>query len=189
MIRGQEEAPIELLIGVTMLTFVLILGFYTYQNTCKSQFEQKMHASLSKFARAVETVYMGAKGTTRTVDLDLSPIGCHAEIKSIRMVSGSEDLCRANIGSESCMVIAVQSSEDQVPLIEVLNVPGDITVNFVKSTSAGPDVCDVNSDGWDDYISYLSGGALNCPNSFWYPVRYSIVIQKEDIDKIKLSGF
>ena len=91
MKKGQEEAPIELLIGVTVLAFVLAIGLYTYQNLASQEYRQKLEASFSKFAGDLETIYRGGLHTSTTVDFDLSPPGGQdaGDIVSIRLLRGN----------------------------------------------------------------------------------------------------
>ena len=131
MKKGQEEAPIELLIAVTILTFVLIIGFYTYENTCRAQFEQKMRASLSKFASDLELVYQGAQGTSRLVEVDFSPIGCPGSISDIRLVAGTPDLCLAQLGIQECLLIVVTTPDQEITFIQPVNIPTDVTIKYI----------------------------------------------------------
>lgn len=133
MKKGQEEAPIELLIAVTILTFVLIIGFYTYENTCRAQFEQKMRASLSKFASDLELVYQGAQGTSRLVEVDFLPIGCPGSISDIRLVAGTTNLCLAQLGIPDCLFIVVTTPDKEITFIQPINIPTDVTINYIDN--------------------------------------------------------
>jgi hypothetical protein len=195
MMRGQEEAPIELMIGAVILMFVMILGFYVYNKTCSSQYEQKIDSSMSKLARDIETVYMGAKGTSIVSDIDLSSTGCSSGVRSFRIIKGTDDICNARIGKSSCMVIAVESNDYTVPLTEVINVPNDVSIIY-NSTNKGE--CELNEIDWDTYLDYLEGmrndGSStelsgDCEESVWYAVHYYMRIEKTSSDVITLSGF
>jgi hypothetical protein len=143
MRRGQEEAPVELLIAVTVLTFVLIIGFVTYKNLCSSQFEQKLNSVVAKFARDIELVYKGASGTSWTTMLDFSLEGCPgATVESVRILKGDPDTCLSQTGKPECLVIAVvyitsdQNPEKYAPLQEVIDVPADTSINYIRNQAA-----------------------------------------------------
>ena len=135
--KGQEEAPIELLIAVTVLTFVLIIGFFTYQNMCSSQFEQKMRASVSTFARQIEQVYRSGIGTAQPVELDFTPIGCpQSEVESVRLISGLdseyEPICISYTGDKSCLILVVKIKDktigEEIFIMDPLKVPAETKV-------------------------------------------------------------
>lgn len=142
MKKGQEEAPIELLIAVTILTFVLIIGFYTYQNTCRAQFEQKMRASLSKFASDLELVYQGAQGTSRVIQVDFTPIGCPGSISGVRLVKGTSDRCLAQLGIPDCLFIVVTTPSKEITFIQPVNIPSDTNIRYFDE---GVEICFPNS--------------------------------------------
>lgn len=135
MRKGQEEAPIELLLGVTILTFVVILGFYTYQNMCVSLYEQKLKESLSTFARNLELVYQGGEQNSKVVSVDFTESGCSIGIQSIRLFGGTFTACR-KIGKEDCLeLVAVKkdSEGNTYPFVtEVLNIPPDVAITLTN---------------------------------------------------------
>ena len=162
--RGQEEAPIELLIGVTVLTFVLIIAFYTMNNACSYQFEHKMKASLGYFARELESVYQGSVGTSKTISVDFSPEGCsELRIDQIRLFSENSEVCRRMLGRDSCLALIVQLREKgarETPVKELVNIPSDfdiiyspcvdgagdsINMNTITSTNLDPTLGDYNN--------------------------------------------
>lgn len=186
MKKGQEEAPIELLIGVSILTFVLIIGFYAYQNMCVSQYEQSMKASISKFARDLELVYLGSVGTVQIAHLDFSvPVACGANIESIRMLQGSKETCMMQTGREDCLTLVAVTSGDQstkgVLISEVLDIPSNVDV--FNDLDLGEGVC-----GRD--MNEISGDYWNKPgySECWFkPRQYTIRIRKESQTVIRLE--
>ena len=176
MKKGQEEAPIELLLAVTLLTFVIILGFYTYQNLCASQYEQKLKSSLSTFARSLEQVYQGGVGTSKTAMVDFGEIGCSSNIESIRLIEGLSSSCRRNLGKDECLeliVRTVSASGSSVLMIEMLNIPPTVTIT-INDPACPPDL----ASSWSEQ-SYSSCG--------WKAKAYSFRITKEPGDRITLE--
>ena len=183
--RGQEEAPIELLIGVTMLAFVLVVAMLAYSNLSSSQYEQKLKASVSKLARTIESVYMGSVGSSLVTDVDFSaPSQSTSKVKDIRILRGSSDLCYARFGRSDCLVI-IATVEDKGRVtgqlvVEPVNVPGSVRV-FNELQGASCDLSSINYDQWsssgEDYF--------DC----WLKKRYySLRVTKETNEKIVISS-
>ena len=112
--KGQESMPVELLLGVTILTFVVTIGFYSYRQVCATQYDHKVRAGLDRLSRVMEQAYQGGVGTRPpAITLDTSvPPGCEVGFESVRLVDGPSDACEANIGKEEC-IMAVAVSVDQ----------------------------------------------------------------------------
>lgn len=190
MKKGQEEAPIELLIGVSILTFVLIIGFYAYQNICVSQYEQSMKASISKFARDLELVYLGSVETVQITQVDFSiPMACGGNVESIKMLKGNPGTCRAQTGKDDCLALIVVTSEDPstgtkgILVSEVLDIPAGISI--FNNLDLGKGICglDMNRDiTWSDWDKDTH------PECWFGPQQYTIKIKKESVNKIVLSG-
>lgn len=188
MRKGQEEAPIELLIGVTILTFVVILGFYVYQNMCSSTYDQKLKSSLSTFARAIELTYQGGIDTTETVKVDFSEIGCASKIESIRLIQGSTATCRSKLAKDDCLqLIAVKREATRVApvAVEVLNMPSTVTVRFVNAPPAcpvaitgGANLNEIDFSYWDN-PAYLYCG--------WTTREYNFKIKKISSSELELE--
>ena len=179
MRKGQEEAPIELLLGVTILTFVVILGFYTYQNMCVSLYEQKLRESLSSFASKLELVYHGGEHSSDVAELDFTESGCSIGIQSIRLISGSFSSCR-KVGRESCLELMAFKKETNggtYPFVtEVLNIPPDVQIELVPKN---PYTCP--ADGGENV-----GGTIESA-SCWRPMGYTFQIEKISADEMRLT--
>lgn len=135
MRKGQEEAPIELLIGVTMLTFVIIIGLYIFQSSCSSQYEVKMQAGFSQFARDLESVYIGSIGTSFVTQVDFTqPVGCNEiRLRSINLIEGGDTACKSRFGRSDCLKLIVflipeQGTGDDFLVTEYINIPDNIIV-------------------------------------------------------------
>ena len=185
MKKGQESAPIEVLIGVTILTFVLIIAMGIFQNSCSSQYEQKLNAGFSKFARDLEFVYMGATGTSISTTLDLSvPEGCASiHLQSIKLVQGQSATCRARLGKDSCMVLIATLMPDNPSstagttnflTVEVIDIPEGIEV--VNKLSE----CNQNLNG----ISLEDVIDEKCT---FKPSYYSFILKKVSSTEIDIS--
>lgn len=179
MKKGQEEAPIELLIAVTVLTFVLIIGFYTYENTCKAQFEQKMRASLSKFASDLELVYQGAQGTSRLVEVDFSPIGCSGSISGIKIVAGTDTTCLAQLGIEQCLFIVVTAPNNELPFIQSVNIPRDVTIKYIDQ-----DDVPCIPTGWN-LEQIIQGETPTCGE--WKAQYYAFTVKKTSPSELEIK--
>lgn len=174
MKKGQEEAPIELLIAVTVLTFVLIIGFYTYENTCKAQFEQKMRASLSKFASDLEIVYQGAQGTSRLVEVDFTPIGCSGSISGVRLVSGTEERCLSQLGIRQCLFIVVTTPNKEITFIQPVNIPSDVNIRYFDGED---EIC--APDSLTDYTEEdIIKGTIPLSCEKWMTQYYAFTVTK-----------
>ena len=186
MKKAQESAPIEVLIGVTILTFVLIIAMHLFQNSCSSQYEQKLDAGFSKFARDLEFTYMGAVGTSMSTSLDLTtPQGCNSvHIKSIVLKQGSPATCKARLGKPSCMILSAllvpdnpsASSTNLFLTTEVVDIPSDITVSNYVGGCKGKDLNGGNSI--DDLIN---------DNCTFMPTYYSFTLNKTSSNEISIS--
>ena len=188
MMRGQEEAPIELLIGVTVLTFVLIIGMYVFNNSCSTQQEQKLKASFSTFASDLDYVYFGAQSTSRISRFDFSKMeGCGSySIDSVRIMQGTSATCLKQIGKSSCLIlIAVQKrtingATSNYPLLqEVLNIPQNVKIVNKLSSSCGVDL---------NTIAYSDLNANAYPNCVFGSNYYTVKITKVSSDEIDLEN-
>lgn len=141
--RGQEEAPIELLIAVALLTFVLIIGAYAYDNFCKTDFEQKMKTSLGVLRGDMEQVYRGSVGSSQPSSVDFSATGCSGDAASVRILKGTQSICQAQLGLSDCLLLAVTSSislssqAKHAPVVISLNIPSDATIKYVHVGGPG----------------------------------------------------
>lgn len=167
--RGQEEAPIELLVAITLLTFVLILGLYTYQNMCRTQFEQKMKSSIHTFVSMLESVYHGASGSAQPVLLDFTPEGC-GSFDEVRIFTGSPDSCRKQVGMDECLVIGAViasplKSKRETLIVEAMSIPSTVTVEY---------------SGWSNWesISDFLGHPNLDPNQKAFKGMNNVVIKK-----------
>ncbi len=185
MKRAQESAPIEVLIGVTILTFVLLIAMNLFQNSCSSQYEQKLDATFAKFARDLEFVYMGAPGTSLSTTLDLStPQGCNSvHIKAITLSTGSPGTCKAKLGKSECMILSAllvpdnpnMASTNLFLTTEVVDIPSNIVV-YDKLTGCNKDI---NGLSIDDVIN---------DNCTFMPTFYSLTLTKQNSNEIIISG-
>ena len=144
--RGQEEAPIEILIGVTILTFVLIIGFFTFQNTCAAQYEQKVRASVTLFANTLESVYGGGADASLPAQLDFSDSSsCHGSISDVRILRLNQDTCKKSVGLNSeCYGVVVATTsfstgatgntlkERAISLVEPLAIPASVKLTYQR---------------------------------------------------------
>ena len=107
--KGQEAAPIELLLGVIILSFVIIIAYYTYNNVCASQYTEKVRSTVSDFARTLEAVYQGGVGTSQFATLDFAQSWeqCSASVEYVSLVKGSAESCKAYTGFEDCLQLMV----------------------------------------------------------------------------------
>ena len=198
MQRGQEEAPIELLIGVTILTFVLVIGFYTYQSMCASQFEQKMQASLTKFANDLESLNLGYVGTVIPSELDFTPIGCAGEVESVRLLQGTKDLCLQHTNYEDCFVLVLVARAEGKPqtiiIAEPLNIRSSVTtiVHEPAGRDSSLDQCITIGGVPIDDITSLFGGTLSgfaqggC--YMWSMSSYTLILEKTQVNEITIKG-
>jgi len=135
MRKGQEEAPLELLLGVTILTFVVILGFYTYQNLCASMYDQKMKSSLYTFAVALEDAYHGSLDSPQPAHVDFSGSGCTVELQSIKLIKGPASACMKALGKSDCSEL-VALTKDQASLTTyMVDVPSSVSISIKKSST------------------------------------------------------
>ncbi|RLG21824.1 hypothetical protein DRN74_00135 [Candidatus Micrarchaeota archaeon] len=185
--RGQEEAPIELLIGVAILSFVLIIAFYTYQNSCSAQFYEKMQASMSYLAREIESVYHGSVGSNRTVVVDFSPVGCaDPSFEGIRMIGGSEETCKAALGRESCYLLVLSiAGETGSPLIEAVDVPSSVSIEFFPTGISSSNIaeCKFSDLDFENQGEWSNNVYINCR---FKPTRYTLTISKKSGDEMEI---
>ncbi|MEM0372790.1 MAG: hypothetical protein QXO69_03075 [archaeon] len=192
MMRGQEEAPIELLIGVTILTFVIIIGMYVFNSSCATQQEQKLRASFSKFARDLELVYFGSTGTSQITRIDFTQsAGCaDYSIDSIRITKGPTATCNSQLGRPDCLVLSAvstgrwdqntgQMSPKETLLVEVLDISSSTRI---KNKFSGGCSFDLNDLDWD--VQNVN----KIPSDCWFtPAYYTLKIAKTAPDEITIS--
>lgn len=196
MRKGQEEAPIELLIGVTILTFVVIIGFYTYQNMCSSTYDIKLKASLNFFASRINDAYQGGISTSLEAPVDFGEIGCASKIESIRMMQGSTDTCQSQVAKDDCLQLLALRREGTrvVPVaVAVLKVPSSVTVRLID----GPPSCPVADQTTHDIefndIDYedSQGNPTWIDSSYsscgWTPRQYNFKIKKVSSSLIEIT--
>lgn len=189
--KGQEGAPIELLIGVTILTFVMIIGLFSFRNVCSSNYEQSLRASTSLFARTMEIAYLGSLDSSQIVDLDFSaPQGCSSDVESVRMLKGLLATCMAQTGQSDCLELVVVVRDKQgnygVLISEVLNIPSSTLVLYTPPTTSCPVV---NAYG-DIVFSSISGDTWNneiYKECGWKPVSYKLKITKTKQNEIRIG--
>jgi hypothetical protein len=181
MRKGQEEAPIELLLAVTLLTFVIIIGLYTYQNMCTSMYEDKLKSSLSTFSGKLTTIYQGGVGTADTVPLDLSESGCSLKIESVRLLKGLEDSCRREYGRVDCMemiVVTKDPSGSSILMKQMIDIPYGVTIRFENA----PETCkDLNTIPFN---SWIDPGYADCG---WGARAYSLWVKKDSSTLITIE--
>ena len=180
--KGQESAPIELLIGVTILTFVLILGFYILKQSSSQQYEQKLRASFSNFARDIEAVYLGSVGTSFRANIDFTPptgSGDAFIISSIQLKKGVSTTCTAQLGRSDCLELYAYKTDKygntNLFLAEVINIPSTISVKGEFSRCGGEDLNEIN---------YNDESNENC---FFSPTAHSFILTKTAADEIEIK--
>lgn len=181
MDEGQVNAPVQLLLGVTILSFVLIIGFFTYERMSRNQYEQKVKASLSKLARNMELVFQGGQGTSKTVNVDFSPpSGANMNVESIRIIPGTKQTCKRNTGRDNCLELVVIQSQGpeskDILTIEVLDIPS-VGMTVEKKGPKGEETCDVTGIESDDWSA--DWGSDELAKCAWLPSRYSVKITKK----------
>jgi hypothetical protein len=181
MRKGQEEAPIELLLAVTLLTFVIIIGLYTYQNMCASLYQDKLKTSLSTFAGKLTTIYQGGVGTADTISLDLSESGCSLKIDSVRLLQGLPDSCRREYGRADCMEMVVVTKDQSGPSIlmkQMIDVPYSVTIRFENGLAACENLNTILFDEWSR-STYVDCG--------WKAKAYSLWVKKDSSTLITIE--
>ena len=186
MRKGQEEAPIELLLAVTILTFVIILGFYSYQNLCGSLYEQKLKSSLYTFGETLKSVYQGAEGASQSVGVDFGQMGCSLKISSIRLMKGNDKACMKAYGTYDCMQL-VAVIEDPTEgfgqiMTDMVNIPSWVVITLTKPSTSPACASNLN----DLAVSVPADYGQN-PECGWAPVGYSFTITKESPTKISIT--
>lgn len=166
MNKGQESMPIELLLGVTILTFVLIIGFYSYRQVCSTQYDEKVKAGLNSLARTIEQVYQGGVGTSPpAITIDTSvPSGCDVNFESVRIVEGSKDACQSKTGKEECLVaVATAISEEGDRYITsraYIDIPSSMKVSMkgLSSYCGNKNIEGIYQEGnLDNYCGWETG--------------------------------
>lgn len=193
--RGQEEAPIELLIAVTVLTFVMIVGYLTYQHLSSTQFEQKMHSVLSKFARDIELVYRGAVGTSWITRVDFTPIGrTTLQLDSVTILQPSTRACQNALGRNDCLALSLiyveETTNEKIPgLVEVLDIPADVVIKFQKPNPQNPNQleCDVELSEQSYSAGRIEGIKNNKECYRWTLTMHAFRITKEDPNEIVIE--
>jgi len=178
MRKGQEEAPIELLLAVTLLTFVIIIGLYTYQNMCTAMYEDKLRVSLTTFAGGLANIYQGGVGRAAPITLDLSESGCSLKIESVRLLKGLDDSCRREYGRADCMemvVVTKDQSGSSILMKQMIDIPFGVTIRFENGLVECEDLNNIPFDEWSK-SKYVDCGWKAKTYSLWVTKDSSTVI-------------
>lgn len=176
MERGQEEAPIELLVAIVVLGFAIIIAYGAYSSACADQFDAKMKAELSHLARDVELVYRGATGTSQLSRVDFSPAGCPGtELDSIRVGAGAPRSCEVKIGSQNCALLTVW----------VRNPDGTANSRYTEYVDIDPGTKIYLSIGGDVGEACSDVKDTGCKSLDFRP--YTLIISKSASDTIYLT--
>ncbi len=157
MEKGQESMPIELLLGVTILTFVMIIGFYSYRQVCMTQYDEKVATGLNNLARTIEQAYRGGVGTSPpVVIMDLSPpAGCNVNFESVRLVSGTKEACQRNTGKNYCVMAVAITLDEQgnryVSSRVYIDIPEGVSIRMegLEQNCGAQSIIDVYDKGFD----------------------------------------
>ncbi len=181
--KAQESMPIQLLLGVTILTFVLTIGIYSYRQVCATQYDQKVSSGLNELGSAIEQAYRGGVGTTPpSITIDTSvPAGCDVGFESIRIMDGPSDACRSNLGKEQCVMAVAVSLDDRgnryISSRVFIDI-GDTNIDMegVDDNCREMDLEEAYEDPFDD--EEFCG---------WQTGTFSVQVTKEDEDSIKIK--
>lgn len=136
MKKGQESMPIELLLGVTILSFVIAIGFYSYRQVCVTQYNQKVESNLNNLARTMEQTYQGGIGTSPpAITVDTSPPpGCDVGFKSVNLLRGPETACQSHLNRDYCIMavaIGVDDRGNNYVISRVyIDIPEGVTIEW-----------------------------------------------------------
>ncbi len=179
-LRGQEEAPIELLIGVTVLTFVLIIAYYVYENASSQQCVEKIKATSAELASVISQVAQGGPGTTRYFSADFSCEDTSTRISYVIIGKGNKQTCRSLFGRPDCYMLYVFG-----------NVSGNLQLVHaeVLQNVFSPPKMDVGGSTLEltcDYNTLIKG---QCGRDMEMPARiYSMRISKQADGSVLISG-
>jgi hypothetical protein len=177
MRKGQEEAPIELLLGVTILTFVVILGFYTYQNLCTAMYTSKLTSSLKMFAGALEEAYHSTVESPVPVQVDFSGSGCSVQLQSIKIIKGPTSACMKALAKADCSELVALTKDQSSLMTYMVDVPSFVSINIKKSA-----LCTgLNNMAFSDALSptYKECG--------WSATDYTFTITKLSANQIEIE--
>jgi hypothetical protein len=177
MRKGQEEAPIELLLGVTILTFVVILGFYTYQNLCASMYNTKMLSSLKEFANAIEGAYHGSVDSPVVAHVDFSGSGCTVALQSIKLIQGPSSACMKALAKSDCSELVALTKSSSTLTTYMVDVPSSVSVSIKKSSTC------VHLNGMN--VAAATDPALK--ECGWTAQEYVFTITKDSSNEISIE--
>ncbi len=173
--KGQEDAPFEILIGIIIFVSVLSISSYIFEDYMKYQEEAKLDVELSNLANKIEAIADQAPGSkdTVTVDFSVPMTGGSTKITylTLRQIKNTKE-CLKNVGLESCWVIEVHAknnwNSDFVIKKRYIKVPADINFDAEVENPSKEYECDNG-----DFCLKM--------------VRYVVEIYKESRNKLKLS--
>ncbi|MFH0986422.1 MAG: hypothetical protein V1911_00065 [Candidatus Micrarchaeota archaeon] len=191
--KAQEEAPVELLIGVTILTFVMIIGAYMINTATVSQEELKIRASLNTLARDIEFIYFGTTGSTKISEVDFTSKNTENPIESIRIVVGLDSTCNSQIGKPNCMELVVvanlkTSSPDSkdAMLREYLRVDTDTKIYIAGLFHCDPTAAMTETE--HNLVDEETGSWGDPDNACWFRTNaYTLKITKKEHDAIEIK--
>ncbi len=176
--KGQEAAPIELMIGVTVLAFVLVIAYYVYSNAAASQCVEKIRASSAQLARTIEEVAQQGPGTTRYVTVGFSCQSQNVKVSYITIAEGPDQTCQRMAGASRCYMLYVIGDESgQLTVIhsELLrNVGESVGIKYKVGGEETKMKCDYNS-----LVAYLKDGSGCDAGAFIKAGEYSFRITKQ----------
>ena len=117
--RGQTEAPFQLLIAAVMLAMLIPLAFYLFQQYQVWESQERIRNNMETLARELETVANLGEGQ-KVIDVDLSVYGGpNFRVDYFKLMKPGERVCMDSCHTPHCWMIRamVNNTQTNQPMI------------------------------------------------------------------------
>lgn len=183
--RGQVDAPIELVVAVIILVMSLTLAFYVIDKSDEAKCMAELKSSTQHLQEAMQDIALGSQGTRKTISFAMPRCG-NARIEGVRFVYYSDpnycNLCPSNYGGCWQIVPITSNQGTYVPLTDAavcVNLPGNRIAIQSKAGPVDGKPCELlNPNPCPPNAASCTVRESGVPSSIWNPSTASEILQK-----------
>ncbi len=155
--KGQTEAPFQLLIAAVMLSMVLPISFYLFQQFQVWESQERVKNNMETLARELETVANLGEGE-KYISVDLSVYGGpNFRIDGFDLYKPSQDICMTACHTPHCMLLRAYKNQTDIdrPLMAgvpqvCVRIPFNVDFKTQGCSSVGQGLSDLMADPWGE---------------------------------------
>ncbi len=120
--KGQTEAPFQLLIAAVMLSMVIPISFYLFQQYQVWSSKERVQNNMEELARELETVAnLGSGEKYISVDLNVYS-GPHFSVDYFTLDSPGSDMCMRSCHTPNCIILRAHTLNPVTHQVENANL-------------------------------------------------------------------